>query len=155
MLGIAHVESHKAIMRLEDVNSETEVSDLTAIADYMQSKNIPFNVATIPQYEDPFGIYHNGLDTTIKLYESPIGEKLKEYYFDRRIDIVQHGFTHQLYDYVNPYNGVTADDFEFMIVTDINDDGNYTYVGRFENYDGAWEESRILEGKNILDIIDL
>ena len=54
MLGIAHNESHKAIVRLEDVNAKTSLSDLMAIADYMQSQSIPFNVATIPQYEDPF-----------------------------------------------------------------------------------------------------
>lgn len=155
MLGINHNESHKAIMRLEDVNAETELLDLTVIADYMQTQNIPFNVATIPQYEDPFGVYHNSLDTTIKLYESPIGEKLKEYYFDRRIDIVQHGFSHQYDSIENPYNGVTADDFEFMIVTDVNDDGNYTYVGPSENDDGTWAENRILEGKTILDIVDI
>jgi uncharacterized protein YdaL len=155
MLGIDHNEVHKAIMRLEDVNAETDPSDLTAIADYMQSKNIPFNVATIPQYEDPFGVYHNGLDTTIKLYESPIGEKLKEYYFERRIDIVQHGFTHQLYDYINPYNGVTADDFEFMIVTDLNKDGIYIYEGPSENDDGTWAANRILEGKTILDTVGI
>ncbi len=155
MLGINHNESHKAIMRLEDVNSRTELSDLIAIADYMQSRNIPFNVATIPQYEDPFGVYNNNLATTIRLYESPIGEKLKEYYFDRRIDIVQHGFTHQLYDYINPYNGVTAEDFEFMIVMDVNNDGNYTYEGPSENDDGDWAKQRIEDGKAILDTVGI
>jgi uncharacterized protein YdaL len=141
-------------MRLEDVNAKTELSDLMDIADYMNSQYIPFNVATIAQYEDPFGYYNNDLPETIKLYESPIGEKLKEYYFDRRIDIVQHGFTHQLYDYINPYNGVTADDFEFMIVTD---DGNgiYIYEGPSENDDGEWAKDRILEGKTILDEVGI
>jgi uncharacterized protein YdaL len=155
MLGIDHNESHKAIMRLEDVNSKTELSDLIAIADYMQSQNIPFNVASIPQYEDPFGVYNSGIDTTIKLYESPIGEKLKTYYLDRRIDIVQHGFSHQYDSIKNPYNGVTADDFEFMIVTDVNNDGNYTYVGPSENDDGDWAKQRILDGKTILDEVGI
>jgi len=155
MLGIEHNESHKAIMRLEDVNAETNPSDLIAITEYMQSQNIPFNVATIPQYEDPYGVYHNDIPTSIKLSESNIGALLLDYYNERLIDIVQHGFTHQLYDYINPYNGITADDFEFMIVTDVNNDGNYTYVGPSQNDDGTWAKNRILEGKTILDAVGI
>lgn len=155
MLGIPHKDSHKAIMRLEDVSAKTPLSELAAIADYMLGQNIPFSVATIPQYEDPYGVYSNGLDTTIKLYESPVGAKLKEYYLSRRIDIVQHGFTHQLYDYINPHNGVTADDFEFMIVTDEDNDSIYIYEGPVENDDGDWAKLRILEGKTILDDVGI
>ena len=154
MLGIAHNESHKAIMRLEDVNAKTALPDLMAIADYLQSQSIFFNVATIPQYEDPFGYYNNDTPETITLYESQIGEKLKEYYFARRIDIVQHGFTHQYDSIDNPYNGVTADDFEFMLVTD-DGYGIYTYEGPSENDDGEWAKERMLEGKTILDEVGI
>lgn len=155
MLDIPHEESHKAIMRLEDVNAETNTTALGKIADYMRTQNIPFSVATIPQYEDPYGVDHSGIDTTIKLYESPIGAQLKGYYDERLIDIVQHGFTHQLYDYINPYNGVTANDFEFMIVTDDLNDGIYEYKEPAENDDGDWAKERILEGKTILDTVGI
>jgi uncharacterized protein YdaL len=152
MLGIDHNVSHKAIMRLEDVNAETNPSDLVSIAEYMQSQNIPipFNIATIPQYENPLNDpdYPAG---PIKLFESDIGTLLQTYYDERLIDIVQHGFSHQYDSIKNPYNGVTADDFEFMIVTDVNNDGNYTYVGPSENDDGAWAKQRMLEGKMILE----
>ncbi|GIU00779.1 cell wall anchor [Sulfurovum sp. TSL6] len=154
MLNIDHNESHKATMRLEDVNAETDPSDLIAITEYMQSQNIPFNVATIPQYKDPYGVYHNEINTTIKLYESDIGTLLQAYYNERLIDIVQHGFSHQLYDYINPYNGVTAEDFEFIRVTD---DGNsiYTYEGLSEDHNGTWAKNRILEGKAILEEVGI
>ncbi len=155
MLNIDHNESHKAIMRLEDVNAETNPSDLIAITEYMQSQNIPFNVATIPQYENPLGEYGYPVSTSIKLYESDIGTLLKAYYSERLIDIVQHGFSHQYDSIKNPYNGVTADDFEFMIVTDTNNDGNYTYVGPSEDDNGTWAKQRIIEGKTILDQVGL
>ena len=155
MLGIDHNESHKAIMRLEDVNAETNPSDLAAIAEYMQSQNIPFNVATIPQYENPLGEYGYPTGTSIKLSESDIGTLLQAYYSERLIDIVQHGFSHQYDSIENPYNGVTADDFEFMIVTDINNDGIYTYVGPSEEDNGTWAEHRILKGKTILDEVGI
>lgn len=151
MLGIDHNESHKAIMRLEDVNAETNPSDLIAITEYMQSQNIPFNVATIPQYENPLGEYGYPVGTSIPISESDIGTLLQAYYNERLIDIVQHGFSHQYDSVKNPYNGVTADDFEFMIVTDINNDGNYTYVGPSEDDNGTWAKNRILEGKAILN----
>ncbi len=154
MLGIDHNESHKAIMRLEDVNAETDPSYLIAIAEYMQSQDINFSVATIPQYENPLNDPNYPVGT-VKLSESDIGILLQDYYNERLIDIVQHGFTHQLYDYINPYNGVTADDFEFMIVTDINNDGNYTYVGPSEDDDGTWAKDRILQGKAILDDVGI
>jgi len=155
MLGIAHEESHKAIMRLEDVNAETNSSDLIEIVEYMQSQNIPFNVATIPQYENPLGVYDYPVGTSIPISESDIGTLLQAYYNERLIDIVQHGFSHQYDSIKNPYNGVTADDFEFMIVTDVNEDGNYTYVGPSEEDNGTWAKERILEGKTILDEIGL
>ncbi len=155
MLGIDHNESHKAIMRLEDVNAETNPSDLIAITEYMQSQNVPFNVATIPQYENPLGVYGYPVDTSIPISESDIGTLLQTYYNDRLIDIVQHGFSHQYDSIENPYNGVTADDFEFMIVTDTNNDGNYTYVGPSEDDNGTWAANRILEGKTILDAVGI
>jgi uncharacterized protein YdaL len=155
ILGIDHNETHQAIMRLEDVNAETDLDDLSNIADYMRDMNISFNIATIPQYEDPWGIYHSDINTTIKLSDSDIGTLLKEYYDERLIDIVQHGFSHQYDSIENPYNGVTADDFEFMIVTDVNKDGNYTYVGPSKSDDGNWAYQRILDGKTILEEIDI
>jgi len=155
MLGIDHEESHKAIMRLEDVNAKTNPSDLIEIVEYMQSQNIPFNVATIPQYENPLGEYGYPAGTSIPIFESDIGTLLQAYYNEGLIDIVQHGFSHQYDSIKNPYNGVTADDFEFMIVTDVNEDGNYTYVGPSEEDNGTWAGDRILEGKTILDEVGL
>lgn len=151
MLGIDHEESHIAIMRLEDIDARTRLEDLTAVADYMRVQGIPFNVATIAQYNDPFGIENDGINTTVNISDSIIGIKLREYWKERLIDIVQHGFSHQLHDLINPYSGLSGDDFEFMIVTDENDDGNYVYDRPAEDDDAEWAIDRMLEGKRILE----
>ncbi len=151
MLGIDHSENHVAIMRLEDIDARTRLEDLTAVANYMRSQGVPFNVATIPQYNDPYGVENDGLNTVINLSESKVGDKLREYYRERLIDIIQHGHSHQLYDFINPYNGISGDDFEFMIVTDEDDDGDYVYERPSEDDDGDWALDRMMEGKRILE----
>ena len=55
MLNIPHKESHKAIMRLEDVDAKTNINKFNEIATFMKNRNIPFSVATIARYEDPLG----------------------------------------------------------------------------------------------------
>jgi uncharacterized protein YdaL len=151
MLSIMHEENHQAIMRLEDVRAVgTKVNDLSAIATYMEGKGLPFTVAAIPLYRDPLDYNNNGI-TEKKLSESNIGAVLKDLYDRGIISVVQHGYTHQLDSLINPYNGVSADDFEFLRVTDDDNDGIYNYEGPAHNDDPVWAKERIEKGKTILD----
>ncbi len=158
MLQIPHREVHKALMRLEDVDARTLLTDLNAIASYMGSKNIPFSVATIPIYKDPLGIENNGVATTELLSNSIIGTRLKELYDAGKITIVQHGTTHQFHKSLdenasqisNPYNGLSGDDFEFMRVIE-HQDLSYSYLYPEENDSEIWAKNRINEGKNIFN----
>ena len=158
MLAIPHEESHKAIMRLEDVDARTEMADLNSIASYMGSKNISFSVATIPRYEDPLGIENDGVATTQLLSNSAIGTRLKELYDAGAISIVQHGTTHQYYkslednasEISNPYNGLSGDDFEFMRVIE-HADHSYSYLYPVENDSAVWAKARITEGISIFN----
>ena len=162
MLEIPHQETHKAIMRLEDVDARTELNDLNSIANYMGSKNIPFSVATIPRYEDPLGIENNNVSTTELLSNSVIGTRLKELYDAGAITIVQHGTTHQYYkslddnvsEISNPYNGLSGDDFEFMRVIE-HADLSYSYLYPVENDSAVWAKARITEGINIFNDIGI
>jgi len=162
MLNIYHTESHKAIMRLEDVDARTELDDLNAIANYMQEQNISFTVATIPLYRDPLGIENGGVDTTVSLADSPIGDRLKTLYDQGRISIVQHGTTHQYStpdmnesEIRNPYNGLSGDDFEFMRV--IESDPNLPYIYEKPTMDDSatWATDRINSGKDIFNQIGI
>ena len=156
MLEIPHTTSHKALMRLEDVDARTEINDLTVISNYMQSTNTPFSVATIPIYEDPLGIENGGVATEENLSNSVIGTKLKALYESGLVGIVHHGTTHQHHVTVNdapseinnPYNGVSGDDFEFMRVTQ-NADGSLNYLGPTGNDSATWAIDRMLLGKSV------
>jgi len=158
MLEIPHQETHKAIMRLEDVDARTEINDLNAIANYMGSKNIPFSVATIARYEDPLGVENDGVATTQLLSNSVIGTRLKELYDAGAVTIVQHGTTHQYHkslednvsEISNPYNGLSGDDFEFMRVIE-HADLSYSYLYPVENDSAVWAKARITEGISIFN----
>lgn len=162
MLEIPHEESHPAIMRLEDVDARTELSDLNDIASYMQSKNIPFSVATIARYEDPLGIENDNVPTTELLSNSVIGTRLKELYDAGSITIVQHGTTHQYHkslednvsEISNPYNGLSGNDFEFMRVIE-HADLSYSYLYPVENDSALWAKTRITEGISIFNTMGI
>jgi len=162
MLGVNHQESHKALMRLEDVDAKTKLSNLTLISDFMRKKNIPYAIATIPRYEDPLGIEHNGVPTTIKLSNSTIGTKLRALYNEGLISLVQHGTTHQFHNSINdrrfeinnPYNGLSGFDFEFMRVVK-QADNSLSYLYPTKSDSGAWAKERILEGQDIFTEMDL
>jgi uncharacterized protein YdaL len=154
MTGILHKEEHLAIMRLEDVDARTELSDLTAIATLTKSKNVFFSVATIAQYEDPFGLENNGVATSQSLAGSKIGTYLKELYDQKRIAIVAHGYTHQAGNIQNPYNGLSGDDFEFMRVVE-NSDQSYSYLYPTWNDSGFYAWLRMYKAKRTLKSIGL
>ncbi len=151
MLGVQHEESHKALMRLEDVSAMTDENDLRSILDYMDSQNVPFSIATIAEYEDPYGIENEGVPTSYKLNETPVGYLLKDYYDQGLIEIVQHGATHQLFTLLNPYNGLTGDDFEFMRVVEIDIYSPYIYTRLDPEYGGEWALNRMLGAKAIIN----
>ena len=162
MLKIPHKETHKAIMRLEDVDARTNLDDLNSIATFMGSKNIPFSVATIARYEDPLGIENNGVATTELLSNSKVGTRLKELYNTGAISIVQHGTTHQYHKNLddgvknisNPYNGLSGDDFEFMRVIE-HKNLSYSYLYPIQNDSKVWAKARIKEGMDIFNDMNI
>lgn len=154
MTGIQHKEKHLALMRLEDVDARTELSDLAAIAELTKKKKVFFSVATIAQYEDPFGIENNGVATSESLAESKVGKYLKELYDQKRIAIIAHGYTHQAGNIQNPYNGLSGDDFEFMRVVE-NEGSSYSYLYPMWNDSGFYALLRMYRAKSILKSIGL
>jgi len=165
MLSIPHEEKHLALMRLEDVNAVgTDLYGLKEVVNYMETNNIPFTIAAIPLYRDPLAYYNNfaaaipygdGLVVVVpirskKLSLSEVGDIVKGLYERGAATVVQHGYTHQLDALKNPYNGVTADDFEFLRVSDDDNDGNYLYEGPSHNDDPVWAKTRMEKGKMIL-----
>jgi uncharacterized protein YdaL len=105
--------SHLALVRLEDISPESDSANLVAFAAYLKSQGVPFSMAVIPQYLDPTGVYNNGVPVSESLVQEPtMVSALKTAVADGGT-IVEHGYTHQYSNVDNPYDAVTADDFEF------------------------------------------
>jgi uncharacterized protein YdaL len=119
ILGMDHPESHQAIIRLEDVTMRVYPTNaLRAVADCLHSNNVPFGMAVIPVYRDPFGFYNSGAAEEHGLSDAADSVSVAmldelRYAATNGGQILLHGYTHQYDSTENPYNGTTADDFEF------------------------------------------
>jgi uncharacterized protein YdaL len=132
ILGINAPECHRAIIRLEDVTMDNYTTDdLTSCVDYLHSNNIPFAMAVIPYYTDPLGIYNDGLPVSHRLSDptDPVSvDMLTALYHavNSGGQILIHGYMHQYGAVPNPFDGVSAADFEFWRETLTN---SYTTNG--------------------------
>ena len=113
ILGINHPESHKALVRLEDVGALVSVQAMKTLTDYLYTKKIPFSVATIPYYVDSLGAYNGGTPMYVPLSQATNLKKALNYAKARGGEIVMHGYTHQYGKMKNPHTGVSGDDYEF------------------------------------------
>jgi uncharacterized protein YdaL len=108
ILGINHAESHRALVRLEDVSAKSAVADLNNAFTVFNAHGVRFSVATIPHYLDPFGYYTGGVPEDLALAGSDVGQLLASWQAQGKADISQEGTTHQWDTTQNPYNGVSG-----------------------------------------------
>jgi uncharacterized protein YdaL len=133
ILGVNHPESHKAMVRLEDVGAMVNVGTMTALSDYLVRKNIPFSVATIPYYADPLGAYNNGVPQFVPMSKAANLRTALTYAKQRGGEIVMHGYSHQYGNMKNPHTGVSGDDYEFWNIvanTPVAEDSTSWVLGR-------------------------
>ena len=95
-----HQENHTALVRIEDINPESDPESLISIARYLHSNNVPFAVGVTPLYLDP------STNTAVSLSEQPELVKALRYCIANGGSLVLHGCTHQ-------YRGQTTIDYEF------------------------------------------
>ena len=112
-----HPESHKAIIRLEDVAPTYDTQTLRRVADYLNSEQVPFSVAVIARYLDPHGYYEDGAAVDVRMSQSRDFVNALRFMVGRGSQLVMHGYTHQYRDVLNPYTAVSGDDYEFFRVT--------------------------------------
>jgi uncharacterized protein YdaL len=116
LVGIDHAPTRQALFRLEDVHPAVEARSLRMVTDELdRGRKRPWNIAVVPAYRDPLGVYNEGLP-----YEVSVGSKRvkawrleMERAMDRGAELVLHGCTHQYGTTPNPVNGVSGADFEF------------------------------------------
>ena len=133
MLGIQHAESHKALVRLEDVGALVSVQSMKTLTDYLYTKRLPFSIAVIPQYLDPLGAYNDGVPQSVPLSQASNLKRALDYALPRGAEIVMHGYTHQYSNMKNPHTGVSGDDYEFWNIvanTPVAEDSTSYALGR-------------------------
>ncbi|MEV4514018.1 DUF2334 domain-containing protein [Dactylosporangium sp. NPDC049525] len=143
VLALATTERHRALVRIEDVGPDAEPSELRAITNYLYSKNIPFSVAVYSRYRDPLGSNTGGVAEDYTLADRPLVVAELKYMQSHGGTLLMHGYTHQYESMINPYNGVSADDFEFYTAHVDPVSNNVIYDGPVPTDSQAWAQSRI------------
>lgn len=142
LLAPATVERHRALVRIEDVGPDADPQELTTIAQELSNRSVPFAVAVYPRYEDPHGVYNNGVPEAYDLASKPAVVQALKFMQSKGGTLLMHGYTHQFEDLINPYNGVSAEDFEFYTAhVDAND--SVIYDGPVPGDSEAWMANRI------------
>jgi uncharacterized protein YdaL len=149
ILGVTHAETHRALVRLEDVSAKSTIADLNSVYDVFNAQGTPFSVATIPHYLDPLGYYSGGVPEDLPLAGSEVGQLLVNWQTQGVADITQEGTTHQWDSTPNPYTGVSGDDAEFYRVIQ-NPNGSLTFRGPVPGDSGDWAASTITSGQSQL-----
>ncbi|MBU6182236.1 MAG: DUF2334 domain-containing protein [Verrucomicrobia bacterium] len=149
MLGIFHEEKHRAFFRIEDVAPVGDLETLKQLGNVLDSLDVPFTISMIPEYRDWSGIYNNGVPEAVRFTASnPIAKEMKRWVgFGGQV--LQHGTTHQIDGLLNPYNGVSGDDYEFYRVT-ADQFGFLTLIGPLPGETRSGTRSRVVRGQNIL-----
>lgn len=141
-------ERHRALVRIEDVSADSDPMQLQAIADYLESEQVPFSVATIPQFLDPRGYYNNNVAVSTSLQQAPQVVAALNYMAEHGGTLIMHGYTHQYSDVNNPYSGVSADDFEFWRAH-LDAQSNVQYDGPILEDSRNWAAKRITTGLSL------
>jgi uncharacterized protein YdaL len=142
--GATVVERHRALVRIEDVGPDADPAELRAVTDYLWSQKVPFSVAVYPRYRDPLGVHSKGKDYTL-LNKPRVVAELK-YMQSKGGTLLVHGYTHQFGTIPNPYDGVSANDFEFY-AAHIDANNNVVYDGPVPGDSTAWATDRVTSAR--------
>lgn len=147
-------DRRRALVRLEDVGPTANPEQLREIADYLHSAGVPFTVAVYPHYLDPTGQENGGTPTSLWLTDAPDVVDALQYIIDHGGTVLMHGVSHQYSDVPNPYNGVSASDFEFYRAH--VDEENYVRMdGPVAEDSPEWATNRINRGRGEFDRVGL
>ncbi|MBE7517880.1 MAG: DUF2334 domain-containing protein [Thermoflexaceae bacterium] len=149
ILGVAHPESRRALVRIEDVDPTADPADLRRVADLLSAEGVPFSVGVIPMFRDPWGTYSGGAPVSLNMSESKEVVAALKYMQSKGGELIMHGTTHQFDSVANPYNAVSGDDFEFFRATE-NADHTLTFVGPVPGDSSSWCNGVVSRGQREL-----
>jgi uncharacterized protein YdaL len=136
----------RALVRIEDVGPNSNPDDITAIADLLSGRKIPFSLAVYPYYRDPHGSANRGRSTAYRLVDRPELVDALKYARDRGATLLMHGYTHQHEDSQNPYSGTSAEDFEFYRAR-LDEGNNVRLEGPVPQDSPDWVGRRLSTGR--------
>ncbi len=142
IVGIDHASTHRALIRIEDVSTYSLPQDLTAVADYLWSESVPFEMATIPVFRDPLGVL-TGHPQENFLSQSQSIVYAISYMLERGGQIIAHGYTHQYDSIPNPHDGLTGDDCEFILASWNSTHDYIELIGPVPEDSVAWVNDRV------------
>jgi uncharacterized protein YdaL len=156
IVGIEHDVEPRALLRIEDVDPTYSPSYLAEIADCLYERGIPFAVSVVPVYYDPFGYYNSGVPEKYAISDSGSQEFVDalRYMESKGGSIFLHGYTHQYRESLNPWTGVTGDDFEFYLVEE-DADKNLLFKGPVPEDSSRWVRKRVSLAKSELRSVKL
>ena len=104
-----------AFARTEDIHGQYETYLVEAALAAHDSEQVPFSVAHIPLFADPFDAFGGGAVKEPKAASDNAGflSLVKKIQQDPDNTIVWHGVTHQYGEMKNPHSGTSGDDYEF------------------------------------------
>jgi uncharacterized protein YdaL len=139
------VTRHRALVRVEDVGPDADPAELRAVTNYLYSKRIPFTVAVYPRYRDPKGVNNGGKAQDYTLASKPKVVTELKYMQSHGGTLLMHGYTHQYNSVANPYDGVSANDFEFYRAH-VDTANNVIYDGPVAEDSASYVTSRVMAG---------
>ncbi|HEY7874522.1 MAG TPA: polysaccharide deacetylase family protein [Actinomycetota bacterium] len=113
LLAPSTPERHRAMIRLEDVGPDADPQELRAAADYLSRAGVPFSFGVYTVWKDPNNILGLGIDT-LRMRDVPQVVDAIKYMISKGGTMLMHGYTHQYESAMNPYSGLSGDDFEFF-----------------------------------------
>jgi uncharacterized protein YdaL len=147
-------DRRRALARIEDVGPDADPAELRAIADYLYAQKVPFSVAVYPRYRDPKGALNGGKAEDYTLLNKPLVVSALKYMQARGGTLLMHGYTHQFGNIANPYDGVSANDFEFYTAhVDAND--SVIYDGPVAGDSASYVSTRVMSAKLIFALAGL
>ena len=140
-------DSHRALVRIEDVGPDANPARLREIADYLHGRGVPFSVAVYDTYLDPLKD-DDSMPRRLTMAQATKVAAALRYMVSKGGALIMHGHTHQLDAIRNPYSGKSADDFEFYRAH-VDAKNFVRYDGPVEQDSRAWALGRVDAGLKV------
>lgn len=102
-----------AVFRIEDVHVKLPLWPLFELITMLDKRKVPFTIALIPLFSDPFGMFDGKKESLKPIASDPLFMRFLDFAKKSNAGFVFHGVTHQYGRRLNPHNAVSGDDFEF------------------------------------------